>query len=367
MKSYLEPIKFAFLIFPFIAFLITIPYLIYHYHKYGSITFTRSIIVYTFVLYLINIYFLVILPLPSKEAVLMMRPRNPQLIPFHFVVDMMNKTSIVWNDIHSYLAFFKNSAVYTVLFNILLTLPLGIYLRYYFQKKWQQVLVISFSVSFFFEITQLTGLYGIYPRPYRLFDVDDLIMNTLGGIVGCFICPLFTKFLPSREKIDQASYEKGQYVSIYRRMIAYFIDLFFCLSMILILLLMFQTSQIEIAAMIAIISYFVFLPCITNGRTIGKEIVQIKLISTASNHFRLHLLIRQILLHLILLGTPFEICFLFTFCPVPFLCLFLSLILIIYYIKFIFQVFKSLFSKNYLLFYENFTKTKNISTIVIKS
>ena len=39
----------------------------------------------------------------------------------------------------------------------------------------------------FFEVTQLTGIFFIYPKAYRLFDVDDLLINTLGGILG-FIC-----------------------------------------------------------------------------------------------------------------------------------------------------------------------------------
>ena len=31
-----------------------------------------------------------------------------------------------------------------------------------------------------FELTQLSGLYFIYPRSYRLADVNDLINNTVG-------------------------------------------------------------------------------------------------------------------------------------------------------------------------------------------
>ena len=65
MAVYLEPIKTALIIFPIIAFLITLPYLIIEYHKYGSVPLLRSVIVYTFVLYLLTAFFLVILPLPS--------------------------------------------------------------------------------------------------------------------------------------------------------------------------------------------------------------------------------------------------------------------------------------------------------------
>ena len=49
-----------------------------------------------------------------------------------------------------------------------------------------------------FELTQLSGLYFIYPRSYRLADVNDLINNTVGGIVGYWLTPLFTFLLPTR-------------------------------------------------------------------------------------------------------------------------------------------------------------------------
>lgn len=366
MSSYIEPIKFAFLIFPFIAFLITIPYLIYQYHKYGAVPIIRSIIIYTFILYLINIYFLVILPLPSRQMVTLMKPRTPQLIPFQFIMNIIEKQPIVWNDFSSYIALIKSPAVYTVIFNILLTIPLGIYLKYYFQKKWYQVLLISFGVSLFFELTQLTGLYGIYEKPYRLFDVDDLLMNTLGGMIGMMISPVITKFLPSREKIDKISYEKGQNVSIYRRGIAYLIDCFFCMSIILTLLLIFKTNQIEIAYIISTISYFVILPCITNGQTIGKYIVKIKIVTTDKKYKILHILLRQFLLHIVLLGSPYIIILLLRYSKMSFFAIFVSFILVFYNLKLLLQTLKSLLFKNNLLFYETMTKTKNISTIELK-
>ncbi|GAA0226871.1 hypothetical protein GCM10008921_09530 [Metaclostridioides mangenotii] len=63
-------------------------------------------------------------------------------------------------------------------------MPLGISLRYFFKRNLKQTLIITFLVSLFFELTQLTGLYGIYIAPYRIFDVDDLMLNKLGGYIG---------------------------------------------------------------------------------------------------------------------------------------------------------------------------------------
>ncbi|MBM9833979.1 VanZ family protein, partial [Enterococcus faecalis] len=91
----------------------------------------------------------------------------------------------------TYLPAMKQGVFLEPLFNLLLTLPFGVYLRYYFKCSFLKTLVITFCLTLFFELTQLTGLYFIYPRPYRLFDVNDLFVNTVGGLVGWTIAPLF--------------------------------------------------------------------------------------------------------------------------------------------------------------------------------
>ena len=90
----------------------------------------------------------------------------------------------------------KEEYFYQVFYNILLTIPFGIYLRYYFNCSFKKTFILTFLLTLFFEGTQLSGLYGIYPRPYRLFDVDDLFLNTLGGIIGYGVTPIFSHFLP---------------------------------------------------------------------------------------------------------------------------------------------------------------------------
>jgi hypothetical protein len=40
------------------------------------------------------------------------------------------------------------------------------------------------GISLLIEVTQLTGLWFSFPCPYRVFDVDDVIANTLGALLG---------------------------------------------------------------------------------------------------------------------------------------------------------------------------------------
>ena len=355
MEVYLESIKTAFLIFPLLAFLITLPYLLIQYHKYGSVPLIRSSIVYTFTLYLLTAYFLVILPLPSKEEVLKMSTKIPQLIPFAFLNDFIES----FKTASSVLDFLKSPIVYTTLFNLALTLPFGIYLRYYFKKKWYTTIICTFLLSLFFEITQISGLYGLYPKAYRLFDVDDLIINTLGGFIGYLITPIITIFLPDREEIDKISYQKGKNVSIYRRFIAFLIDLFVFATIMFIVLVTTNFKDVIIPLILAVTIYYIILPTITSD-TIGKYLVKIKLDS--KNKYRhLSIFLRQIILY-----------FLIVFGPIIIINYnnYINGLIMVFYILFLiyayFEIFLKFFGRKKLLIYERLTKTYNISTVYYK-
>lgn len=207
--QYFVAIKTALFLFPVIALLFTIPFMLRQYHIYGSIHKVRVLIIYSFIFYLLIIYFLVILPLPKIEDVFY-KPNMIRLIPFSFVLDFFRETSFVFTNPKTYIKALTEPCFYTVVFNIFMTIPFGMYLRYYFKCNLKKTVLFSFLLSLFFELTQLTGLYFLYPYPYRIFDVDDLIMNTLGGVLGYFLVGTIRFLLPSRDKIDQDSYEAGR-------------------------------------------------------------------------------------------------------------------------------------------------------------
>ena len=362
MSVYALPIKVGIIVFPIIALLITLPYMIKQYHKYGSIPFMKTFIVYSFVLYLLIAWFMVILPLPKIEDVAKMTGPWTQLVPFAGFREIIESNNFNLFDLSTYLATLKNPAVYTVLFNFLLTLPFGVYLRYYFNRKWWEVLTHSFLLSLFFEVTQLSCLFGIYPRPYRLFDVDDLFVNTIGGFLGFIITPLVSKFLPSRESLDEKAYLKGQKVSYPRRFIASLID--FVIVCIITFSGLFRINFLDLSILSLVwLLYFVLLTSIFNGRTIGKLIVGIKVVNEDESRAKFsQLLIRYF----------FKYCLFFEVFYVTLIfnsqnhSLYKEIITLIMYILLIIVYFKSLvnaISKKNKVFYESISHTKNISTI----
>ncbi len=282
MNTYLYAMKTAFLFFPVIAFLIMLPYIISQYKKYGSILISKSILLYSFILYLVVIYFLVILPLPPIEEVKNYTNNFVQLKPFYTFTHIEAYTSFQFAAISTYGILLKNSYFYQFLYNIFITVPFGIYLRYYFKCSFKKTLLYSFLLSLFFELTQLSGLYGIYPRPYRIFDVDDLITNTFGGVLGYVITPLFSFFLPTRNQMDEKAYRKGENVSFLRRMVAFGIDLICFLFLLLILhfcMRPYFKNSLFLLLPFTLLLYYVLLPILYKGVTIGRYLVNIRLVS----------------------------------------------------------------------------------------
>ena len=81
MDSYLNVIGIAAMMFPFLAVLITLPYMLFQYKKFGAIPLLRTAVVYSFVLYCMTAYFLAVLPLPDPQSVAAMTSPTMNLVP----------------------------------------------------------------------------------------------------------------------------------------------------------------------------------------------------------------------------------------------------------------------------------------------
>lgn len=195
MHEYLIPLRMVYAFFPLITVIFLVPCMIYQHRKYGRVIFFRMVAMYLFIFYLICMYFYIITPLPPFEYVLEHPlPVRVQLHPLAFLHDFKEQAYWILTGIGT--VNISHSAWFQVGGNIGLLFPFGIYLRYYFHRSLKQTVALSFSLSLFFELTQLTALYGIYPAPYRIFDINDLMFNTLGGMLGYYAAPYITRRFP---------------------------------------------------------------------------------------------------------------------------------------------------------------------------
>ena len=279
MSTYIFAITQAIRYFPVAALFITIPFVIYKYRKYGSIPLLYFLFVYLFIFYIMCVFSLIILPLPDRLEVAARTSKFFNLRPFDYVEDVLISTPPDLHNPNSLVAFIMNNRWLEPLFNILMLVPFGIYVRYYKRWSWHKTLRFSFYLSLFCELTQLSGLYLIYPRPYRLFDVNDLIDNTAGGMLGYLIAPLFMHFLPTRERIDRSAIINGSVAGFGRRFTAFFIDAVFVSVAcgIIFAFLPFRYYSLQGIAAAIVMTAVIYL---SHGSSIGKAIVNLKIVDT---------------------------------------------------------------------------------------
>lgn len=295
-SSYQETILTACILFPFIAGIFTLPFMVRQYRKFGGIAFMRVIVVYSFILYMLCAFLLTVLPLPSLEEVRSAPDHSIQWIPFFDLVQAMREAGFsfavpgtfvsgaVWK------SFLTSRGLFQLLANILMQVPLGFYLRYYFRRSLKQTLIIGLCVSLFYELTQLSGLFFIYPKAYRFTEMDDLITNTLGAVIGYWIAPLLMKILPSRDAIDQISYDKGHRITVIRRVFAAGLDWMIFFVIVTLINLYPPAGGIESSMLFIgsnffgyilwVLLYFCLAQYLMKGRTLGKMLLKIRVVNT---------------------------------------------------------------------------------------
>lgn len=115
--------------------------------------------------------------------------RSINLIPFHTIVEYVSGQT----------ENLRRFAYGNVIGNIIAFVPLGFYLPTLKKEKGfvRNLLLVS-AVSLFVEIIQ--GIFAIGAA-----DIDDLILNTIGGCIGILSYKFLTLILMDSKKIDTAS------------------------------------------------------------------------------------------------------------------------------------------------------------------
>lgn len=264
--------------------------------------------VYGLMLYLTCAFFLVILPLPSRDEVAAMTTPRTQLVPFKFVAGFIQKTSFRIDDVQTILPAITESYFLVPLYNILLTLPFGMFLRYYGKMSLKRVVLMSFGLSLFFEIAQLTGLFFIYPRSYRLFDVDDLILNTLGGVLGYFAVGPLLRILPDPDKVNLEAREKAGTVSGFRRTTALVLNFVCCTILAAIFSLLLPSgSDTQMVFPMTAILYYLVLPSAMGGSTLVEKFLHLKVVGMDGDFNIWRMWLRKIMFVLIYVAAPFVV------------------------------------------------------------
>ncbi|GAA1804217.1 VanZ family protein [Nesterenkonia flava] len=166
---------FAVLVGTVLAVLLFVPFVYINYRRHGRLSGARTLLWIAFLVYAMALWTYTLLPLPEPADI---QCTSAQLRPFPFI-----------HDIQSYpysgpAGLVHNPVFMQVALNVLLFMPLGFFLRILWGRGVTVAALTGASLSALIEVTQVTGVWGIYPCAYRVFDVDDLLANTTGALVG---------------------------------------------------------------------------------------------------------------------------------------------------------------------------------------
>lgn len=202
VSAHFLPMKTAAAIFPLLALLLFLPTAVVLYRRHGVLSQWRAVSLAGFFYYALTALCMTVVPLPKRTADMCAAysaVAHPELTPGHTFAD-------IWKEAHHSLSpgalVLNNPAVGGVVFNLILLFPLGVFLRYHFHRGFAATAALGFGTALFFEVTQGTGLWGLYACPYRLFDVDDLLTNTAGAVLGGLAVRPVSARLPALEVLD---------------------------------------------------------------------------------------------------------------------------------------------------------------------
>lgn len=199
LSQYWDNTRTGLTLFLGVGLALLLPVIAVHYVRFGRVDPRRALALYGFLAYALVAVAQVFLPFPDPATVC----RGEQMLnltPLQWVSDM--RLNLATNHRSGLGGALTSSAFLTIAFNVALFMPLGVFLRRRYGRGVLSTVATGFAVSLLFETTQYTGNFGMYACPYRIADVDDLISNTTGALLGWIVAPLvfvLPKVLPRPE------------------------------------------------------------------------------------------------------------------------------------------------------------------------
>jgi glycopeptide antibiotics resistance protein len=168
-----------------VAVLLLVPVAAFEYRRDGRLGPGDLSILLSGAVYGLALWTYTLLPMPKGDH---WHCKPKQTTPFGTIRTIaldghrLDRHGIVW--------LVHDPAFLQVALNVLLFVPLGFYVRKLLERGVVVATVLGFGISLLIETTQATGDWHLFGCAYRRFDVDDLMVNTLGALAGSLLAAL---------------------------------------------------------------------------------------------------------------------------------------------------------------------------------
>lgn len=264
-----------------LAVLLIVPVAAVRYRRAGHLSGTDLAQLLAGCVYFCALWAYTLLPTPPSRELAACAPVQLEL--FAFVGDVIRAgletpTTVV-----------HNAALLQFVLNTALFAPLGLGVRLLLRRGVLTAALIGLSGSLIIEITQLTGIFGVYSCAYRLFDVDDLLANTIGAVLGSLVSAVVLGRTRSTEVLPLRIIP----VSIGRRLLGLIADAVL-IALVVILVAALETigrgatdlaprpdDVVDVVARWLVPAVFELVLVLRSGRTVGEWLVLIETVGRA--------------------------------------------------------------------------------------
>lgn len=224
--------------------LLLVPLLVVQHRRYGRLSPARLVGSALVTVYLVALVTYTWLPLPPRSEAWCAQHgvdgMNWQPLRFVGTVQEAIATQGLGGALSSV-------AVLQVVFNVLLFVPWGVIVAGFLHRSVATAAGSGFVASVVIEATQGTGLWFLYPCAYRFADVDDVLTNSLGALIGALLAPAIVWWLP-RSRALAADRLSPRPVTVWRRWTGMAVDLFAVWAISTVVTVLYRTARLLLGA-----------------------------------------------------------------------------------------------------------------------
>lgn len=285
VQVWLTEFGYAIVFFAGLTFLFGAPFISRQYSRFGRFAGWPALVAASVVLYASALVAFTLFPFPDFDGGYCAKHAGRSYWQLQPLASLDDVTAYASD--HTLLQTLTSGVFLQVLMNVVFFLPLGFFLAYRSRRSLLATTLIAFAVSLSIELTQGTGLWGLAPCPYRLADVDDLITNTAGGVLGWFIGWVLRRVLP--DPVPHRQVDPGP-PGLVREGVGVLLDVYVYLLAIVIVLLALRVferrpliPEVEVVVVNIVITFalFVLVPALRRDRA-GPGVASVHMVLVRS-------------------------------------------------------------------------------------
>lgn len=143
---------------------------------------SKKILISLFIVYITAVVSITIFPIIIDLDLMPINDSSIILVPFSTITNLLENATL-W------------TIVLQIIGNIIMTIPYGIFIPFMVKRKrWYNYLVYTLIFPLAIELTQLIICVSTNSF-YRTVDIDDVILNSIGIIIGYGIYKILPKFV----------------------------------------------------------------------------------------------------------------------------------------------------------------------------